>query len=649
MKNNLKKNALTWLLIIVAIILFSNLFNQGIQNGNEIIFSDFLNKVDNGEISSIEIKGEDINGKLTNGESFYTLSTNYPDLVKELREKNVEVKVIPLISTSGKIIGGLLGWLPFILLIGLWIYFMKGASGGANSPFKFAKSKAKLLQMKGKITFKDVAGVDEAREELKELVDFLKEPTKYTKIGAKIPRGCLLIGEPGTGKTLLARAIAGEAEVPFFFISGSDFVEMFVGVGASRVRDMFEEAKKSAPCLIFIDEIDAVGRHRGIGIGGGNDEREQTLNQLLVEMDGFEGNEGIIVIAATNRPDVLDKALMRPGRFDRQITVALPDYKGREEILAVHGKKVQLAADVDLNVVAKATPGFSGADLANLINESALLTARANRKKITMEEIEEATDKIIMGLARKNRVMKPEDKKLTAYHEAGHTIVAMNCPNVDPIHKVTIIPRGRAGGVTSFLPEDDKNYEKKNQMLEEIMVAFGGRIAEEMILGKDNITGGASSDIKAATRIAERMVTVYGFSEKLGEVNYERKRTAGETYQLEGSSDETLKLIDSEIKDIITQQKAKAEKILKDKKKDLIAVAEALLKYETLDKEQVEKVIKGEKINTEEKVDYSNVKLSILNPTITTFKEDEKKEVKDEEDTKKVARKKRTKKEDKKD
>ncbi len=638
MKNNLNKNIITWVVIFIIIIFFSNILNQGIQNKSEIVFSDFLNKVSNGEISSVEIRGEDISGKFISGQEFYTLSTDYPDLVKELREKNVEVKVVPIISTSGKIIAGLIGWLPFILLIGLWIYFMKGANSGANSPFKFGKSKAKLLQMKGKITFKDVAGVDEAREELKELVDFLKEPMKYTKIGAKIPRGCLLIGEPGTGKTLLARAIAGEAEVPFFFISGSDFVEMFVGVGASRVRDMFEEAKKNAPCLIFIDEIDAVGRHRGIGIGGGNDEREQTLNQLLVEMDGFEGNEGIIVIAATNRPDVLDKALMRPGRFDRQITVSLPDYKGREEILEVHAKKVQLASDVDLNVVAKATPGFSGADLANLINEAALLTARANRKKITMEEIEEATDKIIMGLARKNRVMKPEDRKLTAYHEAGHTIIAMNCPNVDPLHKVTIITRGRAGGITSFLPEDDKNYERKNQMLEEIMVAFGGRIAEEMIFGKENITGGASADIKYATKLAERMITVYGFSEKLGEVNYERKRTAGETYQLEGSSDETLKLIDSEIKEIITQQKAKAEKLLKSKKKDLIAVAEALLKHETLDKEQVEKVIRGENIDSpQEKVDYSKIKLSISNPTITNFAEDTEKGKKKKDNSQKTA------------
>ena len=622
MKNNSKKSLFIWILIFVAVFMASNFLGNNVKSGNEIIFSDFLNKVESGEISSVNIRGDNISGKFSDGREFYTLSTNYPDLVKELKEKNVEVKVVPVLSTSDKIFSGILGWLPFILLAGLWIYFMKGATKGAGNPFSFGKSKAKLLQMKGKITFKDVAGIDEAKDELKELVDFLKEPTKYTEIGAKIPRGCLLIGEPGTGKTLLARAIAGEAEVPFFFISGSDFVEMFVGVGASRVRDMFEEAKKNAPCLIFIDEIDAVGRHRGVGIGGGNDEREQTLNQLLVEMDGFEGNQGIIVIAATNRPDVLDKALMRPGRFDRQIMVNLPDYKGRRDILEVHARKLKLASDVDLDVVAKATPGFSGADLANLLNESALLTARENRKKITMQEIEEATDKIIMGLARKNRVMKPEDRKLTAYHEAGHTIVAMNCKNVDPLHKVTIISRGRAGGVTSFLPEDDKNYEKKSEMLEDIMVSFGGRIAEEMLLGSDNITGGASADIKQATRIAERMVTMYGFSEKLGEVNYERKRYAGESYQLEGSSDETLKLIDEEIKRIITEQKAKAEKLLKSKKKDLIAVAEALLKYETLDKEQVEKIIKGEKIEDKNN-DVNNQKLSILNLTNNTEKQEE--------------------------
>ena len=647
MNKNFKKNIISWMLIIGAIFVLSGLFDTNISSKNNIIFSDFLKKIDNNEIQSVDIRGKNITGKLKDGENFYTMSAEYPDLIKELKDKNVDVRVSPLITKSDKFVSFILSLLPFIILVAIWVYFMKGAGNGAGGAFKFGKSKAKLVQMKGKVTFNDVAGIDEAKEEVAELVDFLKEPEKYTRIGAKIPRGCLLIGEPGTGKTLLARAIAGEANVPFFFISGSDFVEMFVGVGASRVRDMFEEAKKNAPCLIFIDEIDAVGRHRGVGIGGGNDEREQTLNQLLVEMDGFEGNEGVIVIAATNRPDVLDKALMRPGRFDRQITVNLPDYKGREEILKVHAKKVQLASDVDLSVIAKATPGFSGADLANLINESALLTARVNRKRITMEEVEEATDKIVMGLARKNRPMKEEDRKLTAYHEAGHTIVALNCKHVDPLHKVTIIPRGRAGGVTSFLPEDDKNYETKIQMLEDIMVSFGGRIAEEMILGPDNITGGASSDIKQATRIAERMVTMYGFSDKLGPVNYEKKRNAGETYQLEGSSDETLDLIDSEIKNIIVEQKKKAEELLKSKKKDLITLAEALLKYETLDKEQVDKVLKGEKIEPEkENVDYSQINFSTFGPfTIQDIEEQKEKE--DSKKTKtKTTKNKTTKKKD---
>ena len=611
MNSHFKKNIFHWLIIVLIIYILMNLFNPSKNNSNEILFSDFLDKIESNAIANVDIKGKEITGKLKDGTTFTTLSTEYPELVNILKNNNVEIKVSPIMTKKDRILGTIISWSPFLAIIFLWIYFMKGATNGAKGAFSFGKSKAKLVQMKGKVMFKDVAGIDEAKEEVAELVDFLKEPEKYTRIGAKIPRGCLLIGEPGTGKTLLARAIAGEANVPFFFISGSDFVEMFVGVGASRVRDMFEEAKKNAPCLIFIDEIDAVGRHRGVGIGGGNDEREQTLNQLLVEMDGFEGNEGVIVIAATNRPDVLDKALMRPGRFDRQITVNLPDYRGRQEILEVHAKKVQLASDVDLNVIAKATPGFSGADLANLINESALLTARANRRKITMREVEEATDKIIMGLARKNRSMKPEDRKLTAYHEAGHTIVALNCKHVDPLHKVTIIPRGRAGGVTSFLPEDDKNYETKIQMLEDIMVSFGGRIAEELILGPDKITGGASSDIKHVTRIAERMVTVYGFSDKLGPVNYEKKRNAGEGYQLEGSSDETLDLIDSEIKNIIITQKKKAEELLKNKKKDLITLAEALLKYETLDKEQVEKVLKGEKIEDDkDKLDYSKTNFS---------------------------------------
>lgn len=611
-----QRNLFIWLVILVLMLGLPSLFSGDMDDKKEIIFSEFLNRIDSGEMQSVEIKNENIKGKMKNGDEFSTLATDYPKLIDRLNEKNVEIKVLPEVSKMEMFGAMFVSWFPVLFIMVLLFYFFKNAGGGANGAFKFGKSKAKMLQMKGKITFKDVAGINEAKEELAELVDFLKEPYKYTKIGAKIPRGCLLVGEPGTGKTLLARAIAGEADVPFFFISGSDFVEMFVGVGASRVRDMFEEAKKNAPCLIFIDEIDAVGRHRGVGIGGGNDEREQTLNQLLVEMDGFEGNEGIIVIAATNRPDVLDKALMRPGRFDRQIMVNLPDYKGREEILAVHAKKVQLASDVDLAVIAKATPGFSGAQLANLVNEAAILAARNNRKRITMEEMEEATDKISMGMANKSKVVKEEERKITAYHEAGHTIVALNCKNVDPLHKVTIIPRGHAGGFTAFLPESESYYLKnKTQLLEQISVSMGGRVAEELIFGADKITGGAAGDIQNATKIAEAMITVFGFSDVLGTVNYERKRNGGEYYQLEGSSDKTLDMIDSEVKQIVSQQKKKAEDILKKKKKDLIALAEALLKHETLDREQVEKVLRGEKIEEpEEKVDYTKTNFSMFTP-----------------------------------
>ncbi|MDR3289894.1 MAG: ATP-dependent zinc metalloprotease FtsH [Rickettsiales bacterium] len=616
MKNG-KKNFILWAVIIALLIYGSNHLDK-IENKtdkNEISFTDFLKKVDNKEVSKIELKSNEIKGELKNGTKFYTLATYYPEMIKDLRDKDVELKILPLVSGKEKILEVVLNWLPFIVMIFLWFYFMKGSGGGKGNPFSFGKSKAKLVQTKGKITFKDVAGIDEVKEELVELVDFLKNPDKYTKIGAKIPRGCLLIGEPGTGKTLLAKAVAGEADVPFFFISGSDFVEMFVGVGASRVRDMFEEAKQHAPCLIFIDEIDAVGRHRGAGYGGGNDEREQTLNQLLVEMDGFDGNEGIIIIAATNRSDVLDKALLRPGRFDRQVYVSMPDYKGRQEILNVHAKKIQIATDVDLSIVAKATPGFSGADLANLLNESALLAARYNKKKVTMDSVEEAIDKIRMGLSKKNRVIKPEDRKLTAYHEAGHAIVAMNLKNVDPIHKITIIPRGHAGGVTSFLPEDDKMYERKIQMLEDIAVAFGGRAAEEIIWGGDMVTGGASSDIKYATYMAQRMVAVYGFSEKLGPVNYDRKLKDDNKFAPEPASQEILNLIDSEIRSIIEIQKAKATEILKNKQKDLKILAEGLLKYETLDKEQVEKLLKGQPIGLEkEGINYKNTIFSIFNP-----------------------------------
>jgi cell division protease FtsH len=613
---NWKKSLIIWVVFVVVLFgssVYFDMKNFDKKKENEIAFSSFLNKVESGEVKRVEIRANELVGELTDGTQFYTIGTYYPDLIKDLREKKVELRVLPLVTKFDKVYTLISGWLPFVIIIVLWIYFMKG-NGGAN-PFKFGKSKARLVSSKGKIMFDDVAGIDEVKDELKELVDFLKYPDKYTRIGAKIPRGCLLIGEPGTGKTLLAKAIAGEAQVPFFFISGSDFVEMFVGVGASRVRDMFEEAKTQAPCLIFIDEIDAVGRHRGAGYGGGNDEREQTLNQLLVEMDGFEGNEGIIVIAATNRVDVLDRALLRPGRFDRQIYVSMPDYKGREAILKVHAKKIQISSDTDLSIIAKATPGFSGADLANLLNEAALLAARHGKKRVTMDEVEEAVDKIRMGLSKKNRVMKQEDRELTAYHEAGHTIIALNLENVDKVHKVTIIPRGMAGGVTSFLPEDDKMYERKIQMLEEIMVAFGGRLAEEIIYGDNKITGGASSDIKFATRLAEKMITIYGFSDKLGQVNYEKKLRDDNGGIPEPASQEVLNLIDGEIKLIIETQKTKAREILLAHIKDLELLAKGLLKFETLDKEQIDKLLKGELDMLEEKqIDYKHTAFSLFNP-----------------------------------
>jgi cell division protease FtsH len=514
---NFRKNFLIWALIFGFLIYLSESFGDGAGIGeSKISFSEFMNKVDNGEVTKVDIRGQDLNGTLKSGGKFYTFLPNYPNLVEKLQEKQVEVNAVPLVSKSEKIIGGILGWLPFILMIGIWIFFMRGAGGGKGA-LSFGKSKAKLLQEnKQKVTFADVAGIDEAKEELVELVDFLKDPQKYIKLGARIPRGCLLIGSPGTGKTLLARAIAGEAGVPFFSISGSDFVEMFVGVGASRVRDMFEQGKKNAPCIIFIDEIDAVGRHRGSGVGGGNDEREQTLNQLLVEMDGFSDNEGVIIVAATNRPDVLDRALLRPGRFDRQITVPNPDIIGREQILNVHIKKIISAPDVDVKTVARGTPGFSGADLANLVNEAALMAAKSNQRLVGMKDLENAKDKIMMGAERKSMVMQQDEKELTAYHEAGHAVVAINCANSDPIHKATIIPRGRALGLVMRLPERDQFSVTRAKLIDDLAVAMGGRAAEELIFGYDKVTTGASSDIKQATRMAKSMITKWGLSDKMG-------------------------------------------------------------------------------------------------------------------------------------
>jgi cell division protease FtsH len=596
MKNS--KNFLTWIFIFFVIITVSNIFGgaDGL-GGNKLAFSDFLKKVDAEEVAQVEIKGSDLVGKLKDGSQFYTYLPEYPNLVQTLRDKNVEISAVPLVSKGERIIGGILGWLPFIIMIALWVFFARGAAGGKGGAFGFGKSRAKLLQEnKNKVTFADVAGIDEARQELSEIVDFLKNPKKYTDVGAKIPRGCLLIGSPGTGKTLLARAIAGEANVPFFSISGSDFVEMFVGVGASRVRDMFEQAKKSAPCIVFIDEIDAVGRHRGSGVGGGNDEREQTLNQLLVEMDGFSDNEGVVIIAATNRPDVLDRALLRPGRFDRQVTVPNPDILGREQILNVHIKKIAAAADIDIKTVARGTPGFAGADLANLINEGALMAARKNQKMVTMQNLEEAKDKIMMGAERRSIVMQQSEKELTAYHEAGHAITAINCPNSDPIHKATIIPRGRALGLVMRLPEVDRFSVTRAKLHDDLIVAMGGRAAEELIFGYDKVTTGASSDITQATNMARAMVTKWGLSDKVGTIDYSDDDNMKPYSTSKGFSEETEKLIDSEVKRIVSEGLDNAKKILSEKRADLEKLAKALLEFETLTGDEIKDLLAGKEI-----------------------------------------------------
>ena len=592
------RNLMMWGVIVLLVLGLYNLFqNPGsIAGKTEMPFSTFLTEVDKGNIVSVDIRGSEISGNFRDGKGFKTYSPNYPNLVEKLSAKGVAITAGPREEKGPSLWGIILSWFPMLLLIGVWIFFMRQMQGGKGGAMGFGRSKAKLLnEAQGRVTFQDVAGVEEAKEELEEIVHFLKDPRKFQKLGGRIPKGALLVGPPGTGKTLLARAIAGEANVPFFTISGSDFVEMFVGVGASRVRDMFEQGKKSAPCIIFIDEIDAVGRSRGAGLGGGNDEREQTLNQLLVEMDGFEANEGVILIAATNRPDVLDPALLRPGRFDRQVVVSNPDIIGREAILNVHLKKITTGPDVNAKVIARGTPGFSGADLANIVNESALLAARKNKRIVTMSDLEEAKDKVMMGAERRSMVMNEEEKTLTAYHEGGHAVVALYEQTSDPIHKATIIPRGRALGMVMRLPERDQLSITREKLFGNISVAMGGRIAEEMIFGYDNVTSGASSDIEMVTKMAKNMVTRYGMSDQLGPIAYQENeeevflgRSVSRTQNV---SEETAKKIDAEVKKIVEAGYARAKKILSEKIDELHKVAKALLTYETLSGEEIKKIV----------------------------------------------------------
>ncbi len=606
--NNMGRNLFFWLGIGLLIVLLLNAFQSGRMGGlmeqdKEIAYSEFMDGAKSGSISSITIQGQEIQGSFTNGgEKFRVLVPNGENVVQRIEGTGVRISAKEPEPEKISAFSILLSWFPMLLLIGVWIFFMKQMQGkGGGGAMGFGRSRAKLLTEKhGRVTFDDVAGIDEAKTDLQEVVEFLKDPQKFQRLGGKIPKGALLVGPPGTGKTLTARAVAGEAGVPFFTISGSDFVEMFVGVGASRVRDMFEQAKKNAPCIIFIDEIDAVGRHRGAGHGGGNDEREQTLNQLLVEMDGFEATEGVILIAATNRPDVLDPALLRPGRFDRQIVVPLPDIKGREKILKVHMKKVPLGSNVDAMVLARGTPGFSGADLANLINEAALLAARNDKRTVGMEELEAAKDKIMMGAERKSMVMTEEEKKLTAYHEAGHAIVAVHEPESDPIHKATIIPRGRALGLVMRLPEGDRISMSRAKLKADLSVAMGGRIAEEIIFGEEAVTTGASSDIQMATSTARRMVTEWGMSDKLGPLRYgadEQELFLGQGMGAAKSmSEETANMVDSETKLIVENAYTRAKDILTEHLDQLHTLAKALLEYELLSGDEIKDILAGKKI-----------------------------------------------------
>lgn len=595
------KNLVLWIVIALVLMSVFNNFGPRRSTSKNVEYSKFVTDVRQGHVQKVVIEGKNIKGRLRSGEPFstYTPESDNRSLVGELLDNGVQIDAKPP-EQQGLLMQIFISWFPMLLLIGVWIFFMRQMQGGGSGrgALSFGKSRARLLgEDQVKVTFSDVAGVEEAKEEVSELVDFLRDPAKFQKLGGKIPRGVLMVGSPGTGKTLLARAIAGEAKVPFFTISGSDFVEMFVGVGASRVRDMFEQAKKHAPCIIFIDEIDAVGRHRGAGLGGGHDEREQTLNQLLVEMDGFEGNEGVIVIAATNRPDVLDPALLRPGRFDRQVVVPLPDIRGREQILKVHMRKVPLDPDVKPSIIARGTPGFSGADLANLVNEAALFAARENRRTVDMEHFEKAKDKIMMGAERRSMVMSDKEKTLTAYHEAGHAIVGFLVPSHDPVYKVTIIPRGRALGLTMYLPEEDRYSQSKEELDSHISTLFGGRLAEEIIFGAKSVTTGAANDIQRATEIARNMVTKWGLSERLGPLQYSEDE--GEVFlghsvtQHKQVSDETAHIIDEEVRSIIDENYRRAGELLRAHRDELHVMADALIKYETIEAVQIEDIMAG--------------------------------------------------------
>ena len=601
--NQFYKNLALWLVIGIVLITLFNMFNQPLTPQSEVVFSEFMDQVEQGQVNEVVISGDNISGKYVDGKAFQTTAPpKDPDLIKSLRQKSVRIVVVAPEQTSWYM-SILISWFPMLLLLGIWIFFMRQMQAGGGKAMSFGKSKARLLNdTKNKTTFKDVAGVDEAKEELHEIIEFLKEPQKFSKLGGKIPKGVLLIGPPGTGKTLLARAISGEANVPFFSISGSDFVEMFVGVGASRVRDLFEQGKKNSPCIIFIDEIDAVGRHRGAGLGGGHDEREQTLNQLLVEMDGFENNEGVILLASTNRPDVLDPALLRPGRFDRQVTVGRPDVKGRVGILKVHTSTVPLTDEVDLKVIARGTPGFTGADLANLVNEAALLAARDDKKAVAMVDFEEAKDKVMMGVERRSMVISDKEKKNTAYHESGHALVAALLPGTDPIHKVTIIPRGRALGVTMQLPMDEQHTYQRNYLFSSLAILMGGRCAEEICLGE--MTTGAGNDIERATEMARKMVCEWGMSDKMGPLTYGAKEEqvflGKDMSSQKNFSDQTAKLIDQEVKTLVMDGYTRATDLLTKNRDVLEKMAQALLERETLDGQDIKDIIAGKDISDDE-------------------------------------------------